>query len=57
MQVIDAHDTRFDYYFASDMRRAVARLNDALLAKGIDKPTVDLVIDLLAAMFGLEVVR
>lgn len=58
IEVRDRRDTRFDYYFAQDMRRFVAELDAALRERSYKgMVTVDLVVDLVAEQFGLEVVR
>lgn len=58
IEVRDRRDTRFDCYFAQDIRRFVAELDVALRERSYEgMVTVDLVVDLVAEQFGLEVVR
>ncbi len=45
----------FDYWFADDIVHAIRRIADTAATMGLDAATVDKVLTLFAAAFGLEV--
>lgn len=57
IQVTATDANHFDYWFAADIVQAIDRVADTGATLGLDAATVDEVVTLFAAAFGLAVTR